>query len=59
MREVLLFQAGIKFGPDLPTDLADDLAERLTRLDATQLTALVASIAISPTLAEWLASFPE
>lgn len=59
LREVLLLQAGIKFGSDLTPDLTDDLAERLNRLDAAQLTALVASIATSPTLADWLASSPE
>lgn len=55
LRDVLLLQAGVKFGPELPADLA----ERLNRLDAAQLTALVASIATSPTLADWLASSPE
>lgn len=59
LREVLMLQAGVKFGSELSVELADDLAERLARLDAAQLTALVASIAASPTLKDWLASFPQ
>jgi Uma2 family endonuclease len=56
--EMLLLTAGVKFGSDLPADRADDLAERLNRLNAEQLTALVASITTSATLDDWLASFP-
>jgi Uma2 family endonuclease len=54
LSEMLLLQARLKFGPDLPPDLED----RLTQLDIESLTGLVASIATATTLSDWLAAFP-
>ncbi len=55
LREVLLLQASLKFGPTLPADLE----ERLTRYDVEQLTGLVGSISNSATFSDWLVSFPD
>ncbi len=55
LREMLLLQASLKFGSNLPADLPD----RLAQLDNEQLTGLVGSIATAATLSDWLATFPD
>lgn len=54
LRKMLLMQAQLRFGPELPADLE----ARLAGFDSEQLTGLVGTIMTSATLPEWLATFP-
>jgi hypothetical protein len=53
--KVILLQAQIRFGAELPADLET----RLNKLNLEQLTALVTAIATANNLQEWLAGFPK
>ncbi len=56
LRKILLLQAQIRYGE---TALPAGLEARLGLYNSAQLTGLAATIATSPTLEEWLASFSE
>ncbi|MEI6045709.1 MAG: Uma2 family endonuclease, partial [Chloroflexota bacterium] len=55
LKKVILLQAGLRFEAE---KLPHDLEARLERYTAAQLLALLSTIATSPTLEEWLNSFP-
>ncbi len=54
LQKMLLLQAQARFG----TELTAELETRLSCYNAEQLMALAVSISTSPTLADWMASFP-
>ncbi len=54
LRKVVLLQAQVRFGVELPADLETQLSQ----YDTNQLMALIISITTSATLADWRASFP-
>ena len=56
LRTVLLRQAQRRYGE---AQIPPDLADRLAQYNVAQLTELADSIAISPALEKWLASFPD
>ena len=60
LRQVLILQAQVKYGAELGATFASsaELDSRLSGYSLEQLTGLIVSIATSPTLANWLNSFP-